>query len=218
VDKTGSNTNQKSDPLQGNKKRIVGTNGDSFGLWGSISNNHFTVMCFQSGTGEPVKLAIIFKSDNKMRDIPLHWVTGIDICKLPHVVALPGQEANIGQLYNNFEIDKFVALGGGACYYFRGNKIKTYCCCSPSASITSDILTNMLQCMDVDKVYNWPNGETPILILDGHHSCMDIKFLEYISQPEHKWFVCLGVPYGTHKWQVADSLQVNRQFKIELGK
>jgi hypothetical protein len=90
VDKTGSNTNQKSDPLQGNKKRIVGTNGDGFGISGSISGNNFTVMCFQSGTGEPAMLAIIFKSDNKMRDVPLHWETGIDICKLRHKVVLPG--------------------------------------------------------------------------------------------------------------------------------
>jgi hypothetical protein len=50
VDETGSNTNQKSDPLRGNEKRIVGCNGDGFGIYGSISDNHFTVMCFQSGT------------------------------------------------------------------------------------------------------------------------------------------------------------------------
>jgi hypothetical protein len=34
VDETGSNTNQKSDPYRGNKKQIVPSNGEGFGLVG----------------------------------------------------------------------------------------------------------------------------------------------------------------------------------------
>jgi hypothetical protein len=217
VDETGSNTNQKSDPLSGNEKRIVGSNGDGFGLAGSISDNHFTVMCFQSGTGEPVMCAIIFKSD-KVREIPIHWEMGIDLRKLRNEEFLPEEENQISQLYIQHELNEDGALGGGPVCYFRGKKIKCYCCCSPSASINTSILTDMLRYMDANEVYNRSMGETPILILDGHHSRMDVEFLEYINQPEHKWFVCLGVPYGTHKWQVADSSQVNGMFKIQLTK
>lgn len=98
VDETGSNTNQKSDPFRGNEKCIVGANGDGFGLAETINNNHFPVMCFQAATGEPVMLAIIFKSDNKVRDVPLHWETGIDVRKLQKEIILPGEEATIGKL------------------------------------------------------------------------------------------------------------------------
>jgi hypothetical protein len=76
----------------------------------------------------------------------------------------------------------------------------------------------MLRYIDSHNVYNRSIGENPLLILDGHHSRMDVEFLEYINNEDHKWYVCLGVPYGTHKWQVADSSQVNGRFKIELAK
>jgi hypothetical protein len=72
--------------------------------------------------------------------------------------------------------------------------------------------------MDAHEICDHTNEETPILILDRHHSQMDIEFLEYVNQLEHKWYVCLGVPYRTHKWQVADSSKVNAQLKTKLGK
>jgi hypothetical protein len=53
--------------------------------------------------------------------------------------------------------------------------------------------------MDAIQVYDRANRETTILVLDGHHLRMDVEFLEYINKPEHKVFVCLGVPNGTHK-------------------
>jgi hypothetical protein len=63
VDETGNNTNQKSDPFRGNEKRIIPCNGDGFGLAGAVNDNHFTFLCFQSGSGEPIMCAIIFKSE-----------------------------------------------------------------------------------------------------------------------------------------------------------
>jgi hypothetical protein len=47
---------------------------------------------------------------------------------------------------------------------------------------------------------------------------MDLEFLEYINTPAHEWNVCIGVPYATHLWQVADSSQINGKFKIEIAK
>jgi hypothetical protein len=38
----------------------------------------------------------------------------------------------------------------------------------------------------------------------------------YIQNEEHKWTCYIGVPYGTHLWQVAKSSQMNGNFKIAL--
>jgi hypothetical protein len=43
-----------------------------------------------------------------------------------------------------------------------------------------------------------------------------LPFLEYITDPDHKWKVCIGVPYGTHLWQPHDSSELNGTFKIKL--
>jgi hypothetical protein len=45
----------------------------------------------------------------------------------------------------------------------------------------------------------------PFVLLDGHQSRFDEVFLRYINDPAHKWVVAIGVPYGTHIWQVGDS-------------
>jgi hypothetical protein len=72
VDNTGSNTNQKSDPYQGNKKRIVPNNGDRYSLAGAVNDNHFTFIYFQSSTGEPILCTIIFESE-KNGELPECW-------------------------------------------------------------------------------------------------------------------------------------------------
>jgi hypothetical protein len=53
-----------------------------FGLAGAVNDNHFTVLCFQSGSGEPIMCAIIYKSEPKISEIPDFWKTGVDIRKL----------------------------------------------------------------------------------------------------------------------------------------
>ncbi len=50
--------------------------------------------------------------------------------------------------------------------------------------------------------------------MDGHRSRFELPFLEYVVNEEHPWAVCIGVPYGTHIWQVADSLELNGAFKM----
>jgi hypothetical protein len=218
VDETGSNTNQKSDPLRGNEKRIVPINGDGFGLAGAVNDNHFTFLCFQSGTGEPIMCAIIFKSERKNGELPDCWKTGIDIRKLRDEEVLPESQQLIAQLYMQTETVGNGALSGGPVCNFNGKEIKCYCTCSPNASITSTILTCLLKEIDQHNVFDRQNGTKPLLLLDGHHSRMDLEFLEYINQPGNEWCVCIGVPYGTHLWQVADSSQINGKFKIELTK
>lgn len=61
-------------------------------------------------------------------------------------------------------------------------------------------------------------GYTLFVLLDGHSSRFDLQFLEYINNKDHKWNVCLGIPYRTALWQVTDSSQQNGKFKMELVK
>jgi hypothetical protein len=69
--------------------------------------------------------------------------------------------------------------------------------------------------MDSFEVFDRAAGEKPLLLLDGHHSRMDLEFLEYVNDDKHPWNVNIGVPYGTHIWQVADSSQDNGLFKLK---
>jgi hypothetical protein len=39
-----------------------------------------------------------------------------------------------------------------------------------------------------------------------------------INNERHRWYVCFGVPYATHLWQVNDASRLNGTFKIELTK
>jgi hypothetical protein len=70
--------------------------------------------------------------------------------------------------------------------------------------------------LDTSNIFDRVDGTTPFLLLDGHHSRFGLPFLEYIHSEQHKWTCCIGVPYGTHLWQVADSSQINGGFKIAL--
>jgi len=58
----------------------------------------------------------------------------------------------------------------------------------------------------------------PFLLLDGHGSRFELPFLNYVTHTDHPWKVCIGVPYGTSLWQVADSKEQNGSFKIALSK
>ena len=57
----------------------------------------------------------------------------------------------------------------------------------------------------------------PLLIIDGHQSRLDSKFVENINEIGHFWKVCLGVPYTMSSWWVRDVLQQNRNFKSQMN-
>ena len=54
-----------------------------------------------------------------------------------------------------------------------------------------------------------------MLLVDGHQSRLDPKFINYINHNGHRWKVCLGVPYATTLWQVGDASEQNGKFKVE---
>jgi hypothetical protein len=107
--------------------------------------------------------------------------------------------------------------GGPICTY-KGKEIPCFVGCSPNSSITSQMLADMLAVIDSSGVFNRDDGSTPFLLLDGHHSRFGLPFLKYIHEDKNKWTCCIGVPYGTHLWQVADSSPMNGCFKSQLTK
>jgi hypothetical protein len=43
------------------------------------------------------------------------------------------------------------------------------------------------------------------LLVDGHYSCLELPFVQYICNPLHLWAVCIGVPHCTYMWQEGDA-------------
>ena len=85
-----------------------------------------------------------------------------------------------------------------------------------SGGITDDILIEIQKYFDETDVFPWlPGGAIPVLIVDGHQSRLDPKFVEYINDDGHRWKVCLGVPYATTLWQVGDASEQNGMVKQE---
>lgn len=199
VDETGNNTNQKEDARIGGEKMIVPTDGSCDGRSSNTSDAHWTTLVFQTASGTPVCCCVIFKSDGSPDDIPLNWRTGIDItcaADLGNSILTDEQLA---------EKASGLCKGGPVCQ-FRGKSIPCYVTCSPKASITSQLLADCLAYIDSFNVVKRQNGVKPFLLLDGHHSQFEVPFLEYIHDDNHAWVACIGVPYGTQWWQVADSL------------
>jgi hypothetical protein len=215
VDETGSNTCQVSDGHVGGQLFILPQDGSVKGMLGSLTDMHFTVLPFIAGTGEAVMCAIILRSEKAIEDIPLSWKYGIDITKSITTRDTVADNA-IDIFINNSGV--LTAMAGGPTCTFQGKEIPCFVCTSPKASISSRLLADMLSFIDSFIVFDRANGKKPFLLLDGHHSRMDLPFLDYIHDPDHEWACCIGVPYATHIWQVADSPQLNGSFKAELTK
>jgi hypothetical protein len=217
VDETGCNTNQKDDGHIGGEMFALSREGDDLGVVGVTTDIPFTVLCFTSCIGEPIHCGVILKSSKDIKDIPISWKLGIDIRK----------DIETGRTtYETFELnygldfsEDISIVGGPKCIY--NGKVLPYfrsVGCSTNASITSEILAGMIASIDKQNVFDRSTWKLPVLLLDGHQSRMKLPFLEYVNNPEHKWMVCLGVPYGTHLWQVADAPELNGCFKINLWK
>ena len=96
-------------------------------------------------------------------------------------------------------------------------KIETFVTCSESGSVTSEILRDSLKQIDSQLTFDRTEA-IPFLLLDGHGSRFQLPFLDYVTVDDTRWTVCIGVPYGTHVWQVADSSEQNGAFKMALTK
>ena len=214
VDETGCNTNQQTDGNIGRESVVVPVDGSCNGLVGSTADQHYTTFVYQTASGKPICCCIIMKSNGTPDEIPASWKLGID-----HVTA---NQERYESYVNADDTEALRAAGnicrGGPVCNFRGKQIPPFITCSPNASITSQILAESLAYLDSFCLFNRSGGRMPFLLLDGHHSRFEIPFLRYIHSPGHKWKVCIGVPYATHWWQVADASQVNGNYKQETTK
>ena len=82
VNETGSNTNQKMDGHNGGELFAVGVDQQEIGVLGLADDNHFTVLVFMAGTGKPIMVAVILKSEQPWSKIPASWRLGLDYLKI----------------------------------------------------------------------------------------------------------------------------------------
>ena len=94
--------------------------------------------------------------------------------------------------------------------------VPCFCACSKSGSSTGKLLVEMLKYKQ--NLFDCSDGVSHFLLLDGHGSRFEPPFLEYITNEANKWKVYIGVPYGTSYWQVGDSTEQNRCFKMAIAK
>jgi hypothetical protein len=211
VDEVGNNTNQKDNGNRKQRKVIVekGTVGKETC---STTDHRFTMMGFTASTGEPVMCVVIFQGERS--DLPLHVSQGIDI--FADINETNNGPRDSSQFLND-NSGKGCLLPGGPECQFRGKTVPCYTTASPHGGITGEILTDLLRFMDSLELFpRTENGPRPVLLLDGHNSRFDLAFLQYVNDPKTKWFVVIGLPYGTHVWQVGDSSEQNGALKNGL--
>ena len=187
--KSGFSTLQKKGGHVGGQKLVV-ESGTVPQMMASTTDHKFTLFPFTSASGEAVCCAIIFQS--KQDGVPGTWTTGIDHSVQPILTA----DGNEIELEVNFGEGKYYP-GGPKCK-FNGKVVECLTFVSESGGITGDILVDILKCFDqIDLFPRVDGGPILVLIVDGHQSRLDPKFVEYINDSFHKWKVCLGVPYAT---------------------
>ena len=211
ADETGCNTNQKEDGYRGGQLFVLENGCEEGGLTGVATDIHFTVMCFTCATGDPVLCVVIMKSELNIKELPITWKWGIDITKS----ANKDGKCNAELFENNCGEEKIIS--GGPMCTFKGKEIPCFVGSSKKASITSQMLADILTYMDELELFDRSTGRKPFLLVDGHHSRFGLPFLDYIFDDVHPWMVSIGVPYGTHIWQVADSSEQNAIFKKLLS-
>ena len=211
VDEVGSNTNMTSDKNKGGEQ-FACERGTVPRQQASNTDIHFTVLGFTNAAGQAVLCGIIIGGSTLSAD----QILGFDV--------LAGTEDEIEKAANllNSDNDAFIQNmttshmfpGGPTCHV--GDKvIPPFITCSPSGGITSQILADMMQWLDRHlQLPRHPGCPTPCILLDGHGSRLEIPFLTYVSNPEHRWNPLIGCPNGTSLWQVGDSVEQNGCFKM----
>jgi hypothetical protein len=121
-------------------------------------------------------------------------------------------DGNEEELINKIK-NKGSVAGGGPVFHFRGKDVPCFIQYSPHGGVTPSNLVNCLQRMDELNLFPRVDNKLPFLLLDGNDSRFDVKFLEYICDINHKWACCIGLPYGTHLWQVGESKARNGNYK-----
>ena len=173
----------------------------------STSEKKFTMIGLTCLDGRPIMCVLILQGKKKCLSVE----TGIDITVEPE-----GDTKEKNFFFNNCGTGKYFP-GPPKCEV-NGVTVPALIRWNESATITSEILVDMLATIDVLKVFPRTNNVKPYLLIDGHQSRLGLPFLQYINTPADNWIVCVGVPYGTVLWQVEDSEEQNGSFNVAMGK
>ena len=174
----------------------------------STTNTYFTTLGVTSSDGKPAMAVVIFQGE----ELQAGWAMGIDV---------------FAEVQASVDDTQFVRENSGKGKHFpfgptcvvRGIEVPCMCVATPSGGITGKVLTNILRTLDQLGVTqrDASTGLKPHMQLDGHSSRFELEFLQYITANETEWSVCIGVPYGTSYWQLADSSEQNGSWKMVMS-
>ena len=210
LDECGCNLSQEGDHCVGGELFLTGLHNKAYESR-STKHNHFTLIGVTLMSGEPLMCVIIITGKN--HDVLVEM--GLDVTQLLNIDDDDLHNQNLSDFIRSNHGEGNLFPGAPTCVY-KDKVIPAYVTFSESGGITATILTNIFRRFDSLEIFDEErsNGIIPFVLLDGHGSRFELKFLEYINHPDHRWNVCLGVPYGTAIWQVADSSQQNGKFKM----
>ena len=172
-------------------------------------DKHFTLLGLTLLTSDPLMCVIIFSGKERKDLVEL----GIDpFC----------EEEIIGELGNTDFIIKNTGKGklfpcGPECTY-NGKTIPCMCRWNKNGSMTSEILRDIVNTLDIHNLFDCTNSKKPFFLLDSHNPRLSEPFVTCIRDTEHEWCVCFGVPYATNLWQVGDSAEQNGSYKMGITK
>jgi len=205
-DEVGGNISMKGDGHHGGEL-LLAEKGTIAQRKASTRNRKFTLIGLTSFTGKPIMCVIIIEGKLPNGSIE----AGVDIRIQPN-----GKSTDKDFIFNNSGKGKHFP-GGPECVY-RGKTVPALARWHESASITSEILVDMLKTIDEMELINRNNDAKPLVLLDGHRSRLELPFLKYVNTPQDHWIACIGVPYGTALWQVGDSKEQNGSFNMAITK
>jgi hypothetical protein len=195
ADESGFSTSQKKDGHVGGQRLVV-ENGTVPQTMACTTDHKFTLLPFTSASGQAVCCVVIFQG--KQGAVPASWRTGIDYEVSP---VLTGDGKEIDWQLNLGE-GKYYP-GGPKCMY-NGKVVDCLTYASESGGITGDILIEILKYFDESDVFpRIPGGAIPVLIVDGHQSRLDPKFVEYIIMKAIVGRFALGFHMQQHYGRLA---------------
>ena len=198
-DEVGSDISQKDDGNVGGQL-FVTTKGTRGNIKSSHTDGRFTLIGLTAASGDAVMAIIIFAGE----ELSFEQRMGHDIRVPFDTTKSVTENSGPGKTFP----------GAPTCS-FRGKAIPALIACSKKGSITSDILKSAFERLDQLGVYERRPNLKPMALFDAHDSRLQVPFLRYVNNPQHRWIFCIGLPNGTHKWQVGDSKEQNGSYKVE---
>jgi len=192
-DEVGTDISQKDDGHVGGQK-FVTAKGTRANIKSSHADGRFTAIGLTAASGDPVMAIVIFAT----KELSFIQRMGHDIMVDYDNTVSVTENSGVGK-----------SFPGGPTCLFRGKEIPALITCSPKGSISSSILRTAFERLDDLGVYERTPTLRPFALFDAHDSRLQVPFLRYINDPLHPWTFCIGLPNGTHKWQVGDSKEQN---------